>query len=124
MKTNNKHRNLPHAAHKKTGKRLLALLLVIVCLLPCFVLAASAAPTDEAPADSGSPIDPVIKFKDMIVLVVQIAGGLAALFGLAQFGMSFQSHDPSQRSNGLLIFIGGILIALAPQILSYIGINL
>lgn len=36
------------------------------------------------------------------------------------FGLSFQSHDPSQRSNGFLTLAGGIVITFAKEILTLI----
>lgn len=36
--------------------------------------------------------------------------------------MSVQSHDASQRSQGFLCLLGGLLIAFAKQILSAIGV--
>ena len=36
------------------------------------------------------------------------------------FGLSFQSHDPSQRSNGFLTLAGGVVITFAKEILNLI----
>ena len=41
---------------------------------------------------------------------------------IVQVGMSVQSHDASQRSQGFLCLLGGLLIAFAKQILSAIGV--
>ena len=35
-------------------------------------------------------------------------------------GLSFQSHDPSQRSNGFLTLAGGVIITFAKEILNLI----
>ena len=37
-----------------------------------------------------------------------------------QVGLSFQSHDPSQRSNGFLTLAGGIVITFTKEILTLI----
>jgi len=37
-------------------------------------------------------------------------------------GMSIQSHDASQRSQGFLCLFGGLVIAFAKEILSLIGV--
>ena len=41
-------------------------------------------------------------------------------WGIVQVGLSFQSHDPSQRSNGFLTLAGGIVITFAKEILDLI----
>ena len=41
--------------------------------------------------------------------------------GIVQVGMSIQSHDASQRTQGLLCLFGGLLIAFAKEILTLIG---
>ena len=40
--------------------------------------------------------------------------------GVVQIGLSFKSHDPSQRANGFMTLAGGIIIAFAKQILELI----
>ena len=42
-------------------------------------------------------------------------------WGVVQVGMSIQSHDASQRTQGLLCLFGGLLIAFAKEILTLIG---
>jgi hypothetical protein len=41
-------------------------------------------------------------------------------FGIVQVGLSFKSHDPSQRANGFLTLAGGIVITFAKEILKII----
>ena len=41
-------------------------------------------------------------------------------WGIVQVGMSFSSHDPSQRSNGFLTLAGGVVITFAREILNLI----
>lgn len=59
-------------------------------------------------------------FDSFLSGIVTAVGGLILLFGLVRFGMSFQSHDPSQRSQGILFILSGIIIALAPQIVKFV----
>lgn len=42
-------------------------------------------------------------------------------WGIVQLGMSIQSHDASQRSQGMLCVFGGLIIAFSKEILSAIG---
>ena len=41
--------------------------------------------------------------------------------GGGQVGMSIQSHDASQRTQGFLCLFGGLMIAFAKEILTAIG---
>ena len=43
-------------------------------------------------------------------------------WGVVQVGMSVQSHDASQRSQGFLCLFGGLLIAFTKEILTAIGV--
>ena len=43
-------------------------------------------------------------------------------WGIVQLGMSIQSHDASQRTQGILCVFGGLLIAFSKEILSAIGV--
>ena len=42
-------------------------------------------------------------------------------WGIVQVGMSIQSHDASQRTQGFLCLFGGLMIAFAQEILTSIG---
>ena len=42
-------------------------------------------------------------------------------WGIVQVGMSIQSHDANQRTQGFLCLFGGLMIAFAKEILSAIG---
>ena len=43
-------------------------------------------------------------------------------WGIVQVGMSIQSHDASQRTQGFLCLFGGVVIAFAKEILVAIGV--
>ena len=49
-----------------------------------------------------------------------IFGIIRAIGIIMQVGLSFQSHDPSQRANGFLTLAGGIVITFAKEILDLI----
>ena len=42
------------------------------------------------------------------------------LFGVVQVGLSVKSHDATQRSQGFLTFLGGVIIAFAQDILAMV----
>ena len=45
---------------------------------------------------------------------------MLAVFSIVQVGLSLQSHDPSQRSQGFLTLAGGLVITFAKEILDQI----
>ncbi|OLA13166.1 MAG: glutamyl-tRNA amidotransferase [Coprococcus sp. CAG:131-related_45_246] len=53
-------------------------------------------------------------------ILIRAVGLILLGWGIVQVGLSFQSHDPSQRSNGFLTLAGGIVITFAKEILNLI----
>ncbi len=80
------------------------------------VMAASAIP---AFAD-GDPLTVINNLSDFIFGLIRAVGIILAGWGIVQVGISVQSHDPSQRSNGFLTLAGGIIIIFAKEILNLI----
>ena len=58
---------------------------------------------------------------NIIFGIIRAIGIMLAGWGLVQVGMSFQSHDPSQRSQGFLCLAGGLIIVFAKSILTAIA---
>jgi len=58
---------------------------------------------------------------DIIFGIIRAIGIILSGWGLVQVGMSFQSHDPSQRSQGFLCLAGGLIIVFAKSILTAIA---
>ena len=94
----------------KTIRTLFALFCVLVLT---FALAATAF------AD-GDPIAVVNKLSDFIFGLIRAVGIILLGWGIVQVGLSLQSHDPSQRSNGFLTLAGGIVITFTKEILDLI----
>lgn len=101
--------------NKKTFRRL-AILVLTLCLVPAMALVAYAD-------DPAAPVAAINALTGIIVAIVRALGGIICLWGIVQFGMSWQSHDSSQRTNSVLAFAGGLLIAFSPEILAAIGIT-
>lgn len=57
---------------------------------------------------------------DFIFGVIRAVGLILLGWGIVQIGLSFQSHDPSQRSNGFLTLAGGVVVTFAKEILTLI----
>ena len=71
---------------------------------------------------ASDPLTVVNNLSDFIFGLIRAVGvGLILLgWGIVQVGLSLQSHDPSQRSNGFLTLAGGIVITFAKEILTLI----
>ena len=105
---NNDPKNNRHKAH-----RLMAMwagLVMTACLLPTWAYATAA-----------DPLTIVNNLSDFIFAAIKAVGIIILGWGVVQVGMSVQSHDASQRSQGFLCLFGGLLIAFAKEILTTIG---
>lgn len=113
MKNFNKNKTtkkLPMPGKVKKGFRFYCTAVMAVTFLFCCSVTAFAA---------GDPITVVNNLSDFIFGLIRAVGFLLG-WGIVQVGLSFQSHDPSQRSNGFLTLAGGIVITFAKEILTLI----
>ena len=91
----------------------------VLALLPPFMFSLlMAAP---ALAVSSDPLTIVNNLSDFIFSIIKAVGVIVLGWGIVQVGMSIQSHDASQRTQGFLCLFGGLMIAFAKEILSAIG---
>ena len=86
--------------------------IVAACTLPVLTGVSALA--------AGDPISVVNNLSDFIFGLIRAVGLILLGWGIVQVGLSFQSHDPSQRSNGFLTLAGGIVITFAKEILNLI----
>ena len=77
-------------------------------------------PAFAAPETGGDPISVVNNLSSFIFGLIRAVGIILLGWGIVQVGMSFSSHDPSQRSNGFLTLAGGVVITFAREILNLI----
>lgn len=70
---------------------------------------------------AGDPLGIVNNLSDFIFSIIKAIGVIILGWGIVQVGMSIQSHDASQRTQGFLCLFGGLLIAFAKEILTAIG---
>ena len=66
------------------------------------------------------PLQIVSNLSDFIFSLIRAVGLILLGYGILQVGLSLQSHDPSQRSNGILTIAGGIVITFTKEILNLI----
>ena len=83
----------------------------LVLTLPFAVVPAFAA---------DDPLSVVTSLSDFIFSLIRAVGLILLGYGILQVGLSLQSHDPSQRSNGILTIAGGIVITFTKEILTLI----
>ena len=103
---------LPVPTKVKRGFRYYAMTMLAV---PCII--ALALP---ASATGGDPLAVVNNLSEFIFSLIRAIGLILLGWGIVQVGLSLQSHDPSQRSNGFLTLAGGIIITFTKEILTLI----
>ena len=84
------------------------------------MLAAVPAAYAAAYAAAGDPIQVIENLSDFIFSVIRAVGLILLGWGVVQIGLSFQSHDPSQRSNGFMTLAGGAIVTFSREILNMI----
>ena len=92
-------------------KRLIGLMLAFTLILGGSSVTAFAA---------DDPLTVINNLSNFIFSVIRAVGLILLGWGIVQVGLSLQSHDPSQRSNGFLTLAGGIIITFAKEILTLI----
>lgn len=68
----------------------------------------------------GDPLTVINNLSTFIFSLIRAVGMILLGWGIVQVGLSFQSHDPSQRSQGFLTLAGGLVITFAKEILDLI----
>ena len=84
------------------------------------LLAGTVTMSASATATGGDPLVVVSNLSDFIFSLIRAVGLILLGWGVVQVGLSFQSHDPSQRSQGFLTLAGGLVITFAKEILDLI----
>ena len=69
---------------------------------------------------AGDPISVVNNLSTFIFNLIRAIGMILLGFGIVQVGLSLKGHDPSQRANGFLTLVGGIIITFTKEILNMI----
>lgn len=103
--------NLNRAPFERRARRLYTLFACLVMALTVTIVPAFAADDSLAVVNSLS---------DFIFSLIRAVGLILLGYGILQVGLSLQSHDPSQRSNGILTIAGGIVITFTKEILTMI----
>ena len=99
-------------AKVKKGFRTYCAVVMALTLVMGMSVTAFAASTD--------PLGVINNLSDFIFGRIRAVGIILLGWGIVQVGLSLQSHDPSQRSNGFLTLAGGVVITFAKEILTLI----
>lgn len=107
----NKKKRLPMPCKARQGFRLYRILVVVAAFAGCCTMTAHAA---------SDPLTVVNNLSEFVFALIRSVGMILLGWGIVQVGLSFQAHDPSQRSNGFLTLAGGIVITFSKEILALI----
>ena len=88
----------------------------VLAVAQCAILASPALAADT------DPLTIVNNLSEFIFSCIKAIGVIVLGWGIVQLGMSIQSHDASQRTQGILCVFGGLLIAFSKEILGAIGV--
>ena len=107
------NRALP-TQHTRKGRMLFALFAMFTLCGVCFANPAFAA---------DDPLTIVNNLSDFVFSLIRAVGVILLGWGVVQVGLSFQSHDPSQRSQGFLTLAGGLVVTFSKEILALIVVS-
>ena len=112
LKKNDQNRKTePLCLGKKSRVSFAVYVAMVVCAV-CLSTTAFATATD--------PLTVVNNLSTFIFSLIRAIGLILLGWGIVQVGLSFQSHDPSQRSQGFLTLAGGLIITFTKEILDLI----
>lgn len=69
---------------------------------------------------ASDPLAVINNLSAFIFSLIRAIGLILLGWGVVQVGLSFQSHDPSQRSQGFLTLAGGLIVTFTKEILDLI----
>ena len=107
----NKKNTLDHKQVERRARRAYSMVVCVAAMVACLTAPAFAA---------DDPLAVIENLSEFIFSLIRAIGLILLGWGIVQVGLSFQSHDPSQRSNGFLTLAGGIVITFTKEILTLI----
>ena len=69
---------------------------------------------------ASDPLTVINNLSNFMFGMIRGRGMIITGYSIVQIGLSFMTHDPSQRANGFLFVAGGLLITFAKEILGII----
>ena len=109
-----KNENSKETSRQPMGRKTRRAMVVYAALV---LMMTAGATTVYAASD---PLAVINNLSNFIFGLIRAVGLILLGWGIVQVGLSLQSHDPSQRSNGFLTLAGGVIITFAKEILTLI----
>ena len=78
-----------------------------LCVMPAFA--------------AGDPLSIIGNLSDYVFSLIKAVGIIISGWGIVNFAVSLQSHDASQRTQGILSLVAGLIITFAKELLTAIG---
>ena len=111
--------------NRKKNLRKFMVMAVTVLMMSLMTVPAMAGEVDGSVTETTVSADDVLKpVNNLNELLYGIARGLgiaATIFGIIMLGMSFSSHDTSQRITGVGCIVGGLIMIFVKQIIKFLA---
>ena len=91
-----------------------------IYIIAVFIYIVTIGTNTIAFAATDDPLQVINNLSDYIFNILKAVGFILAGLGVVQIGLAFKTHDPSQRAQGILSAVGGILIACSKYIINAI----
>ena len=86
-----------------------------VLFLPQLVFAAN---------EDFDPIEGMSRLTELVLMLITGVGIFFLAFGVINLALSFQSHDESQKSRGIMGIVGGLIAVGLRVLLQFIGVSI
>lgn len=101
-------------------KKVLSILSIVAIAVTFIILETGSVFAEDVPNEATN----IMKgFMDIIFTFVRFFGIFLAAWGVFDIGSSMSSHDSNQRSTGIKLLVGGIIVIFAKEILNAIGVT-
>lgn len=102
------------------NKKVFSILSIVAIIATFFILETGSIYAEGVPNEATN----IMKgFMDIIFTFVRFFGIFLAAWGVFDIGSSMSSHDSNQRSTGIKLLVGGIIVIFAKEILNAIGVT-
>lgn len=104
----------------KTGKRKINAKKIIQCCRTAAIMPGIAMLL-VVPAYATDPVAAINNLSGLLFLILKALGVIFLALGVLNVALSLQSHDPSQRSQGFVSLVAGLLLCCVESIVNLLG---
>ena len=113
-------RNYETNKKNKQKEKVFSILSIVAIATLFFILETGSVYAEGVPNEATN----IMKgFMDIVFTFVRFFGIFLAAWGVFDIGSSMSSHDSNQRSTGIKLLVGGIIVIFAKEILNAIGVT-